>query len=105
MYRERTLLRVTTEGWNPTIENFNRLNEIARQRGWQESTIWTQTFGPFGELLLETDYPDLATYETQTAAFYADEECMKLVLDTMQYRTGAAGHNEMWQRADPVSAA
>jgi hypothetical protein len=103
MFRERSLINVTAEGWNGAIETFNRLNAIARERGWQESTIWTQTFGPFGQLLIETDYPDLATYETQTGAFFADEECMRLTMESVKYLAGP-GHNEMWQRAAPVAA-
>jgi hypothetical protein len=102
MYRERTLLKVTPEGWNPTIQPFNRLSEIARERGWQEATIWTQTFGPFGELMIEIDYPDLTTYQKQTSEFFADRECMNLTMETMKYRAGD-GHNEMWQRADEVA--
>ena len=38
MYRERTLLKVTPEGWNPTIQAFNRLSEIARERGDRTGT-------------------------------------------------------------------
>ena len=106
MYRERVLIRVTPDNWNATIQTFNRLNELRRERGWQESTIWTQTFGPFGELLIETDYPDLSTYERETAAFFSDEECMKLTMESMKtLRAGEPGHNEMWQRADQVAAA
>ena len=104
MYRARALIRVTPEGWNAVIESYARLKEIARERGWQEMTIWTQTFGPFGELVLETDYPDLATYERETNAFFADDECMKLTMEAMNYRSpGEPGHNEMWQRAEPVA--
>jgi hypothetical protein len=44
-YRVRSVIKVTTEGRNPTIENIARLNDSARQRGWQEATVWTQSFG------------------------------------------------------------
>jgi len=104
MYRERALIRVTAEGWNGAIETYTRLNQIARERGWQQMTIWTQTFGPFGELVIETDYPDLDTYERETRAFFADEECMKLTMEGMtNLRQEAGGHNELWQRAEAVA--
>jgi hypothetical protein len=85
MYRTRSIIRVTFEGWNGAIENAARINEVARRRGWQEATVWTQTFGPFGELAIEVDYPDHATYERETAAYFDDEECMKLLTDGMKY--------------------
>jgi hypothetical protein len=58
-----------------------------------------------GELAIEVDYPGLATYERETAAYFADEECMKLIVDGMKdVRPDSAGYNEMWQRAEPVTA-
>ena len=103
MYRVRNVIKVTPEGWNGTIEGVARIDQVARQRGWQEATIWTQSFGPFGELSIELEYPDLATYERETDAFFADEECMKLMEDAMKFRRpDSPGYNEMWQRAEPV---
>lgn len=106
MYRVRSVMRVTTEGWNGALENVARINEVAEQRGWRQASVWTQTFGPFNELVLEVEYPDLATYERETAAFYADEEVMRLVQEgTKNMRGDDIGHNEIWQRADTVALA
>ena len=105
MYRVRSLLKVNRDGWNGAIENVARLNEIAEQRGWQQASVWTQTFGPFNEIVIEIDYPDLATYERETAAFLADDGAVKLMLDGLQFlRTDEVGYNEMWQRAEVVPA-
>src|SRR5215467_12388636 len=96
MYRTRTLIAVNTEDWNAAIENVMRMNEVAKQRGWQQASIWTQTFGPFGELSIEIDYPDLATYERESAAFFEDDESMKLMIEAMSYRRpDSPGSNEM----------
>ena len=104
MYRVRNVLKVTPEGWNGTIETVSRINELGKQRGWQQATVWTQTVGPFGELSIEIEYPDLATYERETAAYFADEEVMKLQLEAMRYlRSNDAGYSEMWQRAEAVA--
>jgi hypothetical protein len=74
MYRVRSLLKVNRDGWNGAIENIARVNEIAKRRGWQQATAWTQTFGPFNENVIELEYPDLATYERETAAFLRGQE-------------------------------
>jgi hypothetical protein len=96
---------VTQEGWPGALENLAQINEVAKQRGWHQATVWTQTFGPFNELSIELEYPDLATYERETAAFYADEEAMKLIMDGMQFRRGDddPGYNDIWQRVDAVA--
>ena len=98
MYRVRSVIKIrTTEGWNEAITNAARINEVAKSRGWQQATVWTQTFGPFGEISIETEYPDLATYERETAEFYADQEAMKLSLETVKHlREDDPGYNEIW---------
>jgi hypothetical protein len=63
-----------------------------------------QTFGPFGELSIELEHPDLATYERESAAFFADGEAIRLMVDGLQFRRGDdPGYNEMWQRAETVT--
>ena len=104
MYRVRNVIKVTLEGWNASIENVARINKIAKERGWSQATVWTQSFGPFAELCIEVEYPDLATYERESAALFADAKVMQLIGDGMQYRRGDdPGYNELWQRAEPVA--
>ena len=101
MYRMRTVVKLTPEGWPGAIETFARINDVAKQRGWQQGSVWTQTFGPLNELSFELEYADMATYERETAAFYADEEAMKLVLAGTKYRRpDDPGYNDCWQRVD-----
>ena len=103
MYRVRSVIKVTHDGWPGTIRNVERMNELAAKRGWQQATVWTQTFGPFNELSIEREYPDLATYERESAAFYADEEAMRLNVDGLRYRRGEdSGYNDIWERVDMV---
>ena len=106
MYRVRNLVKVSRDGWNGAIETAQRLNEISRKRGWQEGIIWTQSFGPYNEIVIEYDYPDLATYEREQAAVFADDEAMKVWIEGLQYvRADVMGQNELWQRAEPVAGA
>ena len=101
MYRVRSMIKVTFEGWPASIENAAAINTLAEKRGWSLATVWTQTFGPFNELAFEREYPDLATFERETAAFYADKEVMQLVAEGARHRRGEDfGHNEIWERVD-----
>ena len=101
MYRMRSVIKVTHEGWPGAIDNVARQNEIARKRGWQQATVWTQAFGPYNELSIEVEYPDLAAYEREAAAFAADEEAMNLRHDAVKYRRGGdSGYSDCWERVD-----
>jgi hypothetical protein len=101
MYRMRSVIKVTHEGWPSAIENVARMNELARKRGWQQATVWTQAFGPYNELSIELEYPDLATYEREAAAFGADDEAMNLRHDAVKYRRGGdSGYSDVWERVD-----
>lgn len=76
MYRVRNIVKVGRDGWDGAIETAQRFELISKKRGWQEGAIWTQSFGPYNEIVIEYDYPDLATYEREQAAVFADEEAM-----------------------------
>ena len=104
MYRQKIFVAVrNADGWNQLFEIYEELNALARSRGWAEGKCWTQSFGPFNEVLMELDYPDLATYEKQTNEFYADPEAMKLARRINECTVQGSGRNELWQMATPVS--
>jgi len=54
------------------------MNELFRQRGWTEFTMFTVAVGTANEVVAEADYPDLATWEKEADAFQADAEAMQL---------------------------
>lgn len=107
MYRERIHLRVAGSNmaaWNDVIALHQEANALARSKGWTEGTLWTQTFGPFGELVIEIDYDDLATYEREQKAMFADPEVAKLFERISELVDPAFGGNELWQRAEPIGS-
>jgi hypothetical protein len=77
------------------------LNEISRDRGWKESAAWGSAFGKFNELTLETEYPDLATYERETQAFYSDAEAMALWRQSSEHLV--QGYSELIESASQVA--
>ncbi len=62
--------------FNDVLQVIDGLNELMRDRGWKEFTAWTTTVGKGNELILEAEYPDLATFERETQAFSSDAEAM-----------------------------
>lgn len=91
------------EGWNDFLQTAAKLNEISRARGWVEFSFWTQVAGPFNEIQLEAEYPDLATFEQQTNAFYADAEAVGTMRGWRDLVIQGTGSSELWARAEPVS--
>jgi hypothetical protein len=103
MYRQRILLRVKPEHWSDVIERGVKVNELSAKHGWAQASIWTQTVGPFNELVFEVDYPDLATFERETMAFFADPEIMAIVKELNGMTREDSGYTELWQRAENLA--
>jgi hypothetical protein len=59
--------------------------------------------GSFNEIVLEADYPDLATFEQQTNAFYADAEAVGTMRGWRELVIQGTGYSELWAQAEPVS--
>jgi hypothetical protein len=93
---------VTSSGWPEAIANLAAINELRKQRGWQQATVWTQTFGPFNELSIEFEYDDLASYERENAAFSADDEARRLRMEGRKHlRADGSGYSDIWERIEP----
>jgi len=82
MYRHRAYAQVIYGHFNEFLKATEELNAIARKKGWPESTIWTPVVGTGNEAVLETDYPDLASFERINRAFQSDSESMKIYRGT-----------------------
>jgi hypothetical protein len=78
MYRFRTIAQVKYGHFKDYWELSKKLNELARERGWNEFTILTHVAGAGNEVVAEADYPDLATFEKESDAFQSDAEAMNL---------------------------
>ena len=72
MYRHRLRQQILYGHFREFIEIAEALNGLARERGWAESTLWTPTVGAANEVIVETEYPDLATFQRENEAFYSD---------------------------------
>ena len=78
---------------------WEQMNELARSRGWAESTFWVPTVGTANEFILETDYPDLKTCQSEGDAFSADAEAMTLFRSTSEHVVEGSGHSELLEAA------
>lgn len=83
MYRVQQRQEVVYGKYKEILELIDEINGLLRSRGMAEFRPWSPTFGKGNELILESEYPDLATYERESEAFSSDPEIMKM------WRSGA----------------
>jgi hypothetical protein len=103
MYRHRFHMQVRYGHFKENLEAWEQLNELARSRGWTESTFWAPAVGTANAFIVETDYPDLATFQRQSEAFSTDAEAMTLFRGTSAHVVEGSGHDELLQSAPQIA--
>jgi hypothetical protein len=103
MYRARFIVQVRYGHFKECLQAWQQLNELARSRGWAEATFWTPTVGTANEFVIETDYPDLATFQREGEAFYADADAMKLFRSTSEFVIEGTGRGELLETAPTLA--
>ncbi len=97
MYRYRAYQQVVYGHFNEFLKANDELNAIARKKGWPESTAWTPVVGTGNDVVLEAEYPDLATFEKLNRAFQADPESMKIYRGTAGIVVQGSVHDELFE--------
>jgi hypothetical protein len=92
MYRFRVHLQARFGHFKELLEQEQKLNALRRRRGWPEATFWVS--GKLNELIVEFDYPDLATFERVDEKFRADVEAMALIRGDAKLLVDDTGYSE-----------
>jgi hypothetical protein len=105
MYRHRTFVKVRDlEGWNEVVRLAGVWDALCERLGTPKSSLWTESFGPFNNIVMETEYASLAEYEAATQKLYADPEALELSRALGAVTLAEAGHTELWEQATGVGA-
>ena len=103
MFRERLFFKAPgIAEWNEMATLHAEFNKLLESKGMTMATLWTQSWGPFNELVIETDYPDLATYEKERSMFMEDPDFGPLLERMTKASVPNWGHSEMWETASTV---
>jgi NIPSNAP len=103
MVRARFIVQVRYGHFAEYLKAVERLNEIARQRGWAEANFWVYTAGTANELIAEVDYPDLATFDREGEAQASDAEWMNVIRSTVDFVVQGTGRSELLQTAPQLA--
>jgi|SRR5436305_13113294 len=76
-YRLRMISSVKYGQFGQYMATVKRLVQINDARGWAPMRVLTPTVGVSNEIVLETEYPDLATLQRENDEFYADREAFE----------------------------
>ncbi|MEK6206005.1 MAG: hypothetical protein AABM32_00015 [Chloroflexota bacterium] len=98
MYRHSGYQQIVYGHFNEFLKANDELNAIARKKGWPEATLWTPVVGTGNDVVLETDYADLATFERLNRAFQADAESMKIFRATAGIVVQGSVHDEIFEQ-------
>jgi len=103
MIRERMHFTVrTTKDWDEALQLVEEFNKIHAAAGRAQARAWTQMTGPFNEIILETDFPDLASYEREYKAAMSDPEMLKHMPRVEEITIADKGYNELFETAEQV---
>jgi hypothetical protein len=86
MHRQRIRQQILYGQFREYMKNAEEVIQLRGKLGLASPVLWIPTFGTANEVVWETDYPDLATFQRENEAFYSDADLMK------QWR-------RLWQRA------
>ena len=103
MYRQR----ISQQVLHGKFREYREIGDevIARRKalGLAVPTLWAPTFGTANEVVWELDYPDLATFERENDAFYADAEAMEHWRRLWQLAVQGSTHDELLQQAPRIA--
>jgi hypothetical protein len=81
-----------------TVQLLEQLQAISAEHGLAERRIMTQAFGPFNQLVVNVDYPDLASYERESELFFALREVQEVIEQLPAVlREADPGETAMWE--------
>jgi hypothetical protein len=78
MVRHRLHVVFVLGRFNDGVEWAKELNAASRSAGLVEGRLWSPGFGQTNECVMEWDYPDLATLESERDTFWSTAETMRV---------------------------
>jgi hypothetical protein len=99
MYRQRMRQQILYGQFREYMEIAGQIIELRHQRGLARPILLVPTFGTANEVIWETEYPDLTTFQRENEAFYADAELMKQWRRLWEHAVQGSTHDELLEEA------
>lgn len=82
---------------------WRKLDDIMRERGWITARVLVPTAGRNNEVIAEFEYPDLATFERENSAFYADAAAFQAFQASAEFMIQGTGRTALYEDV-PIDA-
>ena len=102
MYRLQERAEILYGHYREYVAIHEEMVAVQRARRWQESVLWAPTVGRGNEVVIVTDYPDLATFQRESDAVASDPEFMKLMRSTAEHLVQGSAQTELLEPAPHV---
>jgi hypothetical protein len=76
MVRHRVHMVAELGKYRDALSWVAEMNAASRKLGLPEATVWAPLVGDFNNMIVETEYADLATFESLTDKFQNDPQAM-----------------------------
>ena len=103
MYRMRSYQQVLYGKYNDFVSAWTELNRIEQSRGRHTASIWVPTVGTGNEVMLEWEYPDLATLQAESDAFNQDTDSMRVFRQTASLVVQGSNRSELWEPGGTIA--
>lgn len=96
-YRFRLIAEVKYGHFGDYLKSWKRLDAVTRGRGWTPARLLVPTAGSNNEIVAEFEYPDLATFERENNAFYADQEAFEAFRAGAEFVVQGSARSELYE--------
>jgi hypothetical protein len=103
MYRHWIRQQVRYGQFREYMEIAGAVVSAREKLGLSRPKLWAPVVGAANEIVWELEYPDLATFERENDAFYADAEAMKSWRDLWQLTVEGSVRDELLQEAPHIA--
>jgi hypothetical protein len=103
MYRQRMRQQILYGQFREYMEIADQIIELRQRHGLAEPILLAPMFGTANEVIWETEYADLATFQRENETFYADAELMKQWRRLWQHAVQGSTHDELLEGAPRIA--
>jgi hypothetical protein len=104
MIRWRSISTIEYGHFAEALHLCHELTDVCHARSWQAPRILVPIAGNNNELIVEVEYPDLATYQRETEQVYGDAEFMKLIRGLAEITYPQSSRSELLEDAPSAIA-
>ena len=103
MYRQRIRQQIVYGQFREYMAVAEKVIALRQKLELAPATLWVPTFGTANEVVWEFEYGDLATFQRENEAFYADADAMEQWRRLWQHAVQDSTQDELLQEAPRIA--